>query len=101
MRRSELLVASLPPEMMREVERLKKLEHRTRSELVREALRNYFALRAKFREEDPTVADLRAINEGRRQHAQGETMPLKKALRELHRRTYKARNKAADGNSAR
>jgi metal-responsive CopG/Arc/MetJ family transcriptional regulator len=39
---------------MREVEHLKKLEYRTRSELVREALRNYFALRAKFREEEPT-----------------------------------------------
>jgi len=101
MRRSELLVASLPPEMMREVERLKKLEHRTRSELVREALRNYFALRAKFREEEPTAADLRAINEGRHQHARGETIPLKKALRELHGRTHKTRNKTARGNSAR
>jgi metal-responsive CopG/Arc/MetJ family transcriptional regulator len=101
MRRSELLVASLPPEMMREVERLKKVEHRTRSELVREALRNYFALRAKFTEEEPTVGDLRAINEGRRQHAEGETIPLKKALRELHSRTDKARNKTARGNHAR
>ena len=86
---------------MREVERLKKLEHRTRSELVREALRNYFALRAKFQEEEPTAADLRAINEGRREHARGETIPLQKALRELHGRTYKARNKTARGNSAR
>jgi len=85
MRRSELLVASRLSEMMREVERLKKLEHRTRSELVPEALRNYSALRAKFREEEPTAADLHAINEGR--HARGETVPLKKVLRELHGRT--------------
>ncbi len=67
---------------------------------MREALRNYFALRAKFREEEPAVADLRALNEGRRQHAQGETIPLKKALRELHGRTYQARSKTARGNRA-
>ena len=51
MRKTELLVASIPPAMMREVERLKKAEHRTRSELVREALRTYFALAARFPEE--------------------------------------------------
>jgi metal-responsive CopG/Arc/MetJ family transcriptional regulator len=87
--------------MMREVERLKKLEHRTRSELVREALRTYFALRAKFHEEEPSAADLRAINEGRRQHTRGETIPLKKALRELHGRINKTGNKAAQCNRAR
>jgi len=58
---------------------LKKLEHRTRSEVVREALRTYFVVRAKFREEEPSIADLRAISEGRRQHARSETMPFKKS----------------------
>lgn len=33
---------SLPPEMMEEIERVRKTEHRTRSELIREALRRYF-----------------------------------------------------------
>jgi predicted transcriptional regulator len=69
--------------MMREVERLKKVEHRTRSELVREALRTYFALRAKFPEEEPTPADIRAIREGRQELGRGETVPLERVLREL------------------
>jgi hypothetical protein len=64
MRTTELLVASIPPVMMREVERLKKAEHRTRSELVREALRTYFALVARCPEEKPTAADIRALREG-------------------------------------
>jgi len=33
---------SLPPEMAAEIERVMKEEHRTRSELIREALRRYF-----------------------------------------------------------
>jgi len=33
---------SLPPEMAKELERVRRNEHRTRSELVREALRSYF-----------------------------------------------------------
>lgn len=33
---------SLPPEMANEVDRIRKEEHRTRSELIREALRRYF-----------------------------------------------------------
>jgi hypothetical protein len=36
---------SLSPEMMPELERVRKEEHRTRSELIREALRQYFRLR--------------------------------------------------------
>ncbi len=95
MRKTELLVASIPPAMMREVERLKKAEHRTRSELVREALRAYFALVARFPEEKPTAADIRALREGRREFARGETVPLEKILRELPSRPHKTRTKAA------
>lgn len=32
---------SLPPEMAEEIERVRKTEHRTRSEFIREALRFY------------------------------------------------------------
>jgi metal-responsive CopG/Arc/MetJ family transcriptional regulator len=32
---------SLPPEMLAELERVRRQEHRTRSELIREALRRY------------------------------------------------------------
>jgi metal-responsive CopG/Arc/MetJ family transcriptional regulator len=34
---------SIPPEMAKQLEELKKKEHRTRSELIREALRRYMA----------------------------------------------------------
>jgi len=40
------MTVSLPPEMLKEVDRVCVHEHRTRSELVREALRQYFAMRA-------------------------------------------------------
>jgi len=35
---------SVPPEMAEELEEIRKKEHRTRSELLREALRRYFML---------------------------------------------------------
>jgi len=101
MRKTELLVASIPPAMMREVERLKKAEHRTRSELVREALRTYFALAARFPEEKPTAADIRALREGRRELARGETVPLEKVLRKLPSGPHKTLKKAAHRTSAR
>lgn len=41
MRTSKILPISLPPEMLADVERLAKKERRTKSELVREALRRY------------------------------------------------------------
>lgn len=41
MRTSKILSLSLPPELLREAERVAKKEGRTRSELFREALRRY------------------------------------------------------------
>ena len=42
-RTTETMTVSLPPAMMELVDRTCEAEHRTRSELVREALRLYFA----------------------------------------------------------
>ena len=42
-RTTETMTVSLPPAMMALVDRTCEAEHRTRSELVREALRLYFA----------------------------------------------------------
>lgn len=36
------MTIALPPKMIRELERVRKAEHRTRLELIREALRVYF-----------------------------------------------------------
>jgi metal-responsive CopG/Arc/MetJ family transcriptional regulator len=45
---------SLPPEMAAQLGQVQKEEHRTRSELVREALRQYFRHRKDSR--DPTLS---------------------------------------------
>jgi len=45
MRTSKILSITLPPAMLAEAERLAKQEHRTKSELVREALRRYMQAR--------------------------------------------------------
>ena|SRR5713101_1106298 len=62
MRTRHTMTVSLPPEMIREVEAVRKAEHRTRSELIREALRTYFNVRRTY---TPTAAELRAIGRGR------------------------------------
>ena len=41
MRTTKVMTLSIPPEMVKVVDQLVKKENRTRSELIREALRNY------------------------------------------------------------
>jgi len=43
MRTTKLLTISIMPEFLEEIEKLAKVERRTKSELVREALRRYLA----------------------------------------------------------
>ena len=64
MRTRQTFTISLPPAMAEQVEKTMRAENRTRSELIREALRTYIAIR-KFPEETPTPAELRAIRRGR------------------------------------
>jgi Arc/MetJ-type ribon-helix-helix transcriptional regulator len=74
MRTRQTMTISLPPEMIADVEKVRTAEHRTRSELVREALRTYFSARY------PVVAaspdDLRALRRARREHALGQYVTL-------------------------
>lgn len=44
-RSTKLVTVSLPPDLLKNAERVAKEEHRTKSELVREALRTYIASR--------------------------------------------------------
>lgn len=48
-RSTKILTLSLPPEMVKELERIAKEENRTRSELFREALRQYIASKERWR----------------------------------------------------
>ena len=75
------MTVSLPPEMMRDVERVRKTERRTRSELVREALRLYFnpelaARIARLSVYTPTAAERRAIEKGRAEMRKGNYYTL-------------------------
>ena len=92
------MTVSLPPQMMRKVEQVRKTEQRTRSELVREALRLYFnpelaARIARLPVYTPTAAERRAIAKGRAQLARGEYLTVDELFRGLGRRRGKARTK--------
>jgi metal-responsive CopG/Arc/MetJ family transcriptional regulator len=59
MRTTETLTISLPPAMAKQMEKVRQEEHRTRSELLREAWRQYFESR--YASYIPTKSELAAI----------------------------------------
>ncbi len=63
MRSTHTLTISLPPAMTAEIDKVRRKENRTRSELVREALRAYFADR--YPTVQPTKAERARITKGR------------------------------------
>ena len=92
MRTRQTITISLTPEMAEEVEKTVRAEHRTRSELVRDALRTYIAIR-QFPEETPTPAELSAIRRGRAAYRRGEYLTLDELPRKeaMARRPRRAR----------
>src|SRR6266478_3490176 len=87
MRTTETFTISLPPAMARQMEKVQKEEHRTRSELLREAWRQYFESR--YTVYTPTKAELTAIRKGRAAFKRGDYVVLK----QLHNELDSARNK--------
>jgi predicted transcriptional regulator len=81
---------SLPDEMARQVDRATKRENRSRSELVREALRVY--LRGTY---TPTADERRAIEKGRAEVRAGEYLTLEQLHAELERLDLKERREDA------
>ena len=69
------MTVSLPPAMIREVDRLRRKEGRTRSELVREALRRYAAME-KVSVYLPTKRELEQIKKGREEVRRGAYFTL-------------------------
>jgi predicted transcriptional regulator len=67
------MTISLPPEMIQKVEEVRKAEHRTRSELVREALRTYFVMARPYA---PSAAERREIARGRAAMKRGDYYSL-------------------------
>ena len=96
MRTRQTITISLPPEMADQVEKTMRAEHRTRSELVREALRTYIAIR-QFPEEIPTPAELRAIRRGRAAYQRGDYVTLDdiRTKEAMARRPRRARTKVS------
>ena len=60
--------------MLRDLDRIRKAEQRSRSELLREAFRRYFV--ARVGEVTPTRAELRALEKGRAAMKRGDYLTL-------------------------
>ncbi|MGP8155436.1 MAG: CopG family ribbon-helix-helix protein [Candidatus Acidiferrales bacterium] len=85
------MTISLPPAMVRQFERVRKAESRTRSELVREALRAYFERR--YPAVPATKAELTALRRGRAAFRRGDAVPLGQFLHDLEPAAHRARPK--------
>lgn len=75
MKSPRTLTVSLPPEMRKQMEKVRAVEHRTTSELIREAWRTYFAMRH-GPTYTPTRRELRAIERGRAAFRRGDFVTL-------------------------
>ena len=106
---SATFTVSVPPEMADELEYVRRKEHRTRSELVREALRRYMreaelrTLRdriARLPEDEPTADEVSAIQQGRREFGEGKFNNLND-LHELGNRRQRSSTKKSRPRSRR
>jgi Arc/MetJ-type ribon-helix-helix transcriptional regulator len=95
---------SLPPQMAKEMELVRRAEHRTRSELVREALRAYlqeaemrsFRIRmARIPAADPSDEEIAAIRAGENDFRHGRFRVLKPSRRGIQRPSVQQRGKRA------
>ena len=94
MRETATFTISLPPAMAKQIEQAMKAEHRTRSELVREALRVYFSARV-TPTENPTAAEVRAYRSGMAAYKRGDYVTLGDYRDGMDRRPRRARKKVS------
>ena len=98
MRTTEIMTISLPPAMVRQFEAVRKRESRTRSELVREALRLYFEQR--YPTVQPNRAELAALRRGRAAVRRGDSLSLSEFLSGLESANRRTRAKRIPKTSA-
>lgn len=91
MRTTETMTVSLPPALLRQFEDVRKKESRTRSELVREALRVYFESR--YPAIEATADERAALRRGRTALAKGDAVSLKAFINDLERPDRGSRTK--------
>ena len=110
-RTSATFSVSLPPAMARELERVRKHEHRTRSELVREALRHYMGRSAyvrgmseriaKLPEAEATAEEVEAIEQARQAFREGNFVTLDPVRHGMGHRLQQSRGKKSRERSRR
>ena len=91
MRSTDTLTISLPPAMLKQMEQVQKAEHRTRSELLREAWRQYFESR--YAVYTPTKTELAGIRRGRADFKRGDVVSLNQLQNELESARHEKRKK--------
>jgi metal-responsive CopG/Arc/MetJ family transcriptional regulator len=85
-RDTKTVTVSLPPKMVDELDRLRHREHRTRSELLREALRRYMAGASgadRVPIEPARPDEIEAMRRAKTEYARGQTVRLEDLQREL------------------
>lgn len=97
MRTTDTMTISVPPAMVRQMERVQKEEHRTRSELLREAWRHYFESR--YAVYTPTKAELAGIRKGRSDFKKGNFVTLSQLRDELESARHAKRKKRSRGSA--
>src|SRR5205823_1599680 len=93
MRTTDTLTISLPRAMAQQMEKVQNEEHRTRSELLREAWRQYFESR--YAVYTPTKAELTAIRNGRVAFKRGDYVTLSQLHNELDSARRQTRTKGS------
>ena len=91
MRTTDTMTISMPSGMAKQMEKVQHEEHRTRSELIREAWRQYFENR--YGAYTPTQAEAIAIKKGRAEFKRGEHITLRQLHTELESARHKIRKK--------
>lgn len=91
MRTTDTMTISVPPGMAKQMEQVQKEEHRTRSELLREAWRHYFESR--YGLYTPSKAELASIRKGRADFRRGDYIPLSQLHNELESARHQKRKK--------
>ncbi len=93
MRATDTLTISLPVAMAEQMKKVQKKENRTRSELLREAWRQYFE--SHYGSFSPTKAELAAIRKGRAEISRGQFRTLQELLLDLDTQPRKTGRKTA------
>lgn len=93
MRATDTLTISLPAAMAEQMKKIQKKENRTRSELLREAWRQYFE--SHYGSYTATKTELFAIRKGRAEIARGQYSTLQDLLHDLDNPHRESRGKTA------